>query len=204
MDLHVLLVFWAGFALAVMSPGPNFAMLLGTAARDGRGPAVRAAVGMAVGEIAWGLAAVWGVATLAASHPWFMTALAWGGGTFLLYLAIQCWRAAWRGAPVEIRAEAPARAGGFRRGLLVMLLNAKAGAFWAALAGVLVAAGAGTATLLAAILGATLLSLAWHGLLAVALSAEAVTRLYRRIQRGFDAVLGTVLAGLGVRLLGAD
>jgi threonine/homoserine/homoserine lactone efflux protein len=69
---------------------------------------------------------------------------------------------------------------------------------------VLVAAGAGTATLLAAILGATLISLAWHGLLAVALSAEAVTRLYRRIQRGFDAVLGTVLAGLGVRLLGAD
>jgi threonine/homoserine/homoserine lactone efflux protein len=204
MDLHVLLVFWAGFALAVMSPGPNFAMLLGTAARDGRGPAVRAAVGMAVGEIAWGLAAVWGVATLAASHPWFMTALAWGGGTFLLYLAIQCWRAAWRGAPVEIRAEAPARTGGFRRGLLVMLLNCKAGAFWAALAGVLVAAGAGTATLLAAILGATLISLAWHGLLAVALSAEAVTRLYRRIQRGFDAVLGTVLAGLGVRLLGAD
>jgi threonine/homoserine/homoserine lactone efflux protein len=133
-----------------------------------------------------------------------MTALAWGGGTFLLYLAIQCWRAAWRGAPVEIRAEAPSRGGGFRRGLLVMLLNAKAGAFWAALAGVLVGAGAGTGTLVAAILGATLISLAWHGLLAVALSAEAVTRLYRRIQRGFDAVLGTVLAGLGVRLLGSN
>lgn len=204
MDLEVLLVFWAGFALAVMSPGPNFAMLLGTAARDGRGPAVRAAVGMATGEIAWGLAAVWGVAALAASHPWFMTALAWGGGTFLLYLAIQCWRAAWRGTPVEIRAEDAPPGGGFRRGLLVMLLNGKAGAFWAALAGVLVGAGAGTATLVAAILGATLISLLWHGMLAVALSAEAVTLLYRRIQRGFDAVLGTVLAGLGVRLLGSN
>ena len=202
MDLGVLLAFWAGFALALMSPGPNFAMLLGTAARDGRGPAVRAAAGMAVGEIAWGLAAVWGVATLAASHPWFMTALAWGGGTFLLYLAIQCWRAAWRGAPVTV--DASAGGGGFRRGLLVMLLNGKAGAFWAALAGVLVASGAATATLLAAILGAALMSLLWHGLLAVALSADAVTRLYRRIQRGFDAVLGTVLAGLGVRLLGAE
>ena len=43
-----------------------------------------------------------------------------------------------------------------------------------------------------------------QGGLAVALSADAVTRLYRRIQRGFDAVLGTVLAGLGVRLLGAE
>ena len=68
----------------------------------------------------------------------------------------------------------------------------------------LVASGAGTATLLAAILGAALMSLLWHGLLAVAFSAGAVARFYRRIQRGFDAVLGTVLAGLGVRLLGAD
>ena len=51
------------------------------------------------------------------------------------------------------------------------------------------------------VVGAAVMSLAWHGALAVALSAEVVTRVYRRIQRGFDAVLGTVLAGLGVRLL---
>lgn len=207
MDFHILLVFWAGFALAVMSPGPNFAMLLGTAAREGRAPAVSAAAGMATGEIAWGFAAVWGVASLAAAHPWFMEALRWGGGTFLLYLAVQCWRAAWRGdagAAGRIGAEAPPRGFGFLRGLLVMLLNAKAGAFWVALASVLVGAGANTATVVTAVLGATLISLLWHGLLAVALSAEAVTRLYRRIQRGFDAVLGTVLAGLGVRLLGSS
>ncbi len=204
MDLSVLLVFWAGFGLALMSPGPNFALLLGIAARDGRLPALWAAVGMAVGEIAWGFASVWGIAALAAAHPEAMVLLAWGGGTFLFYLAVQCWRAAWRGAPVEIWEEAPPQRGrSFAKGLGVMLLNAKAGAFWVALAGILVGAEANRATVLAAILGATLMSLLWHGLLAVALSAEAVTRFYRRIQRGFDAVLGTVLAGLGVRLLGS-
>ena len=59
-------------------------------------------------------------------------------------------------------------------------------------------------TLTRLLLGATAMSLVWHAALAVALSAAAVTRFYRRIQRGFDAVLGTVLAGLGVRLLGAS
>ena len=28
MDFSILLVFWAGFGLALLSPGPNFAMLL--------------------------------------------------------------------------------------------------------------------------------------------------------------------------------
>jgi threonine/homoserine/homoserine lactone efflux protein len=204
MDLSVLLVFWAGFGLAVMSPGPNFAMLLGIAARDGRTPALSAAVGMATGDMLWGFASVWGVAALAAAHPEAMVLLAWGGGTFLFYLAVQAWRAAWRGTPVEIWEEAPPQRGrSFAKGLGAMLLNAKAIAFWVALAGVLVGAQANTATVLAAVLGAALMSLLWHGLLAVALSAEAMTRFYRRIQRGFDAVLGTVLAGLGVRLLGS-
>ena len=206
MDLSVLLVFWAGFALALMSPGPNFAMLLGTAARDGRGPALRCAAGMAAGELVWGFAAVGGVAALAAAHPWAMTALRWGGGTFLLYLAVQSWRAAWRGNAVEAWTDVQPpllqpRGRDFARGLAVMVLNAKAGAFWVALAGVLVTAGANGPTVITGVLGAALMSLAWHGALAVALSAEVVTRLYRRIQRGFDAVLGTVLAGLGVRLL---
>ena len=92
MDFSILLVFWAGFGLALLSPGPNFAMLLGTAARDGRGPALRCAAGMAAGELVWGFAAVWGVAALALAHPGAMAAVRWAGGTFLLFLAVQSWR----------------------------------------------------------------------------------------------------------------
>ncbi len=206
MDFSILLVFWAGFGLALLSPGPNFAMLLGTAARDGRGPALRCAAGMAAGELVWGFAAVWGVAALALAHPGAMAAVRWAGGTFLLFLAVQSWRAAWRGAEVEVWTDVRPpillpRGRDFGRGLAVMVLNAKAGAFWVALAGVLVSGGASGAVVVTGVVGAAVMSLAWHGALAVALSAEVVTRVYRRIQRGFDAVLGTVLAGLGVRLL---
>jgi threonine/homoserine/homoserine lactone efflux protein len=202
MDLPLLLVVWAGFGLALMSPGPNFAMLLGIAVRDGRTVALSAALGMAAGEVVWGFAAVFGLTALAAAHPQAMTLLAWAGGTYLMYLGVRHWMSAWRGEAAEIWEDTTQRpGGGFGRGLAVMLLNGKAGVFWAALAGVLVQGGAGKATMVVAVLGATAMSLAWHGMLAMVLSADAVARFYRRIQRGFDAVLGTVLVGLGVRLL---
>ena len=53
----------------------------------------------------------------------------------------------------------------------------------------------------AAVAGAVVLSLAWHLTLALALSAGAVVRLYRRLQRGIEAALGFILGGLGLRLL---
>lgn len=98
-----------------------------------------------------------------------------------MFLAVQSWRAAWRGAEVEAWTDVrppilQPRGRDFGRGLAVMLLNAKAGAFWVALAGVLVSGGASGAMVVLGVLGAAVMSLAWHGALAVALSAAVVTR----------------------------
>lgn len=92
----LLAAFWAAFVLALVSPGPNFAVLLGTALQRGRAAAVKVAFGMAIGEAVWGFAAVFGVALLAARHPWIGTGLRVGGGMFLLYLAFLSIRAALR------------------------------------------------------------------------------------------------------------
>jgi len=67
--LPLLLAFWAAFGLALISPGPNFAVMLSTALRQGRAAAVWVALGVAIGEAAWGFAAVFGVAALASSIP---------------------------------------------------------------------------------------------------------------------------------------
>jgi threonine/homoserine/homoserine lactone efflux protein len=97
--LATLLLFWGAFALAVISPGPNFAVLLATGTRDGRGPALRTAIGFVIGEAAWGFAAVFGVAALVTAHPWLGTALRIGGGAFLSWMGVQALRAALRDAP---------------------------------------------------------------------------------------------------------
>lgn len=205
--LPLLLAFWAAFGLALISPGPNFAVMLSTALSQGRTAAVWVALGIAIGEAAWGFAAVFGVAALVQQHPWVALALKIGGGLFLLRLAFLSLRAAWRAdhaaEPTLDTGDAmTSRRSGIGRGLALMLLNAKAGVFWISLAGLFLAHGTTPVAVgVAAVAGAVVLSLAWHLTLALALSAGAVVRLYRRLQRGIEAALGVILGGLGLRLL---
>ncbi len=95
----VLATFWATVALALVSPGPNFAVMLSTALRYGRGAAWKTAIGIAIGEAVWGYGAIFGVAPLAAAHPWIAAGLKYGGGAYLVYMGVMALRAALRPAP---------------------------------------------------------------------------------------------------------
>jgi threonine/homoserine/homoserine lactone efflux protein len=201
LDLAALGTFCLAFTLALISPGPNFALMLRVGLTAGRRAALRTVLGIAVGEAVWGLAAVFGVAALALRFPLLGAAIRWAGGVFLLWLAFGALRSAWRGGHEVL--EAGGGGGGFTTGLLLMLLNAKAGFFWVSLTGVLLGTEVSPATAAAAVLTAVLLSLAWHATLALAFSGTRVTRLYARARRGIEATLGTALGALGVRLLAA-
>ena len=202
LEFASLLAFWAAFTLALVSPGPNFALLLKIGLGSGRRAALRTVLGIAVGEAAWGSAAVFGVAALALRYPAVGTAIRWGGGAFLLWLALGALRSAWRGhaAPAE---PLPAGGGGFATGLAIMLLNPKAGFFWVSLTGVLLGPGIGPATGALVVAVAVLISLLWHAALALAFSGTTAVRLYARARRGIEAALGAALAALGVKLLAA-
>ncbi len=203
MDWPALFAFWAAFALALISPGPNFALMLRIGLGSGRGPALRTTLGIAVGEAVWGFAALFGVAALALHYPVLGTAIRWAGGGFLLWLAFGALRSAWRGEGAGAAAPAPA-GGGFATGLALMLLNAKAGFFWVSLTGVLLGTDLDAATACLAVGVAVALSLAWHTALALAFSGPRLVRLYARARRGIEGVLGTALAALGVKLLAAS
>jgi threonine/homoserine/homoserine lactone efflux protein len=205
LDLAALGTFCLAFTLALISPGPNFALMLRVGLTSGRRVALRTVLGIAVGEAVWGLAAVFGVAALALRFPPLGTAIRWAGGVFLLWLAFGALRSAWRGGQEarEAGGGGGGGGGGFTTGLLLMLLNAKAGFFWVSLTGVLLGAEVGAPTAAVAVLTAVLLSLLWHATLALAFSGTRVTRLYARARRGIEAVLGAALGALGVRLLAA-
>jgi threonine/homoserine/homoserine lactone efflux protein len=203
--IAMLLAFWAAFGLALMSPGPNFALMLATAPRQGRRAGVCLALGIAVGEAAWGFAAVFGVSAIAAQHPAVALALRLGGGLYLLWIAAQSLRAALtrrhEATAASIVPEVPPSiTGSLVRGLLLMLLNAKAGFFWISLAGLFLAHGGATIGTLA-VAGAVALSIAWHLTLALAFSSRPVVAAYRRVQRAIEGTLGLLLGGLGIRLL---
>lgn len=205
-DLALLAAFWAAFLLALLSPGPNFALLAGTALREGR-RALGTALGLGAGEAVWACGAVLGVSALAAQHPLLATALRIGGGAFLLFLGLSSLWAAVASSRAIAASDAlpPAPQGGTGswRGFGLMLLNPKAGVFWISLSGLFLGAASG-AVAAVAVAGAVLLSVLWHGALAWLLSADAVGRTLRRARRALDAAFGAVMTAFGVRLIASD
>lgn len=202
LDLAALFTFLAAFTLALISPGPNFALMLRVGLGSGRRTALRTVLGIGVGEAVWGGAAVFGVAALALRYPWLAAAIRWAGGVFLLWLAFGALRSAWRGPERDPAAAAPAGAGGgFGAGLALMLLNPKAGFFWVSLTGAILGPAASPLTAAVAVGAAVAVSLVWHTALALAFSGTRLRNAYARARRGIEAALGTALAALGLRLL---
>lgn len=121
------------FALASvaieLTPGPNMAYLGLLAVTEGRRQGFAAVAGVALGLLIVGLLAAFGLAALINASPVLFAFLRWGGVAYLLWLAIE----AWRPEAEEENEFAATDARYFRRGLVVNLLNPKAGVFYIAM-----------------------------------------------------------------------
>jgi threonine/homoserine/homoserine lactone efflux protein len=184
--------------LLTMTPGLDTALILHTAAGRGGRAAWLAALGIALGCLAWGLLAAAGLGALLLASAALFTAIKLAGALYLIWLGIGLLRAR-RG---ELPGKALPPAGSpFRKGLLTNLLNPKVGLFYVAFLPQFVPAGA-PPFLTIALLGAIHagLGLAWFGLLIAA--AAWIEPVLRRPQvlRWLDRLTGTLFVALGVKL----
>jgi threonine/homoserine/homoserine lactone efflux protein len=207
---------WASlpaFVLAVLlisaSPGPAMALIFRRAALRGLRGAVPTVLGLELGLYAWALFAGAGFAALVAASEVGYLVLRVVGAAVLLYLGGKAWRTAWLTRREDATAsgkEAPLVVGrrwwtSFGEGLLVQLANPKAAVFMIAFYPQFVPAD-GPVFVTTALLG--LLQITIETVLYLAL-AGAVARAgawFRRprIRRRLEAVSGTVLVGLGLRV----
>ncbi|KQT88743.1 LysE family translocator [Methylobacterium sp. Leaf466] len=140
MSAETLLAFAGTCFLIEVTPGPNMAYLAVLSAGSGRRAGFAATAGIALGLLAVGSAAAFGLASLIAGSPLAYEALRWGGVAYLLWLAWDGWRDAETSA---VETEAPvADIRYFRRGLVTNLLNPKAAVFYVAVLPSFVDAGA--------------------------------------------------------------
>jgi threonine/homoserine/homoserine lactone efflux protein len=173
------------------------ALVLRNSLRGGRGAAYRTILGIAVGLLVWGTATALGVSAVLAASATVFTVLKVAGGAYLVFLGIQTFIALRRGnEPPE---QVPRPAGSpFRQGLVTNLLNPKLAVLFTTLLPQFI--GPGDPVLAKSILLVIVfvtIGLTW--LLVYARLAEVVGR-SRRIQRVAEAVSGTVLVALGLRL----
>jgi threonine/homoserine/homoserine lactone efflux protein len=210
MDLVVSLpAFVVAVVLISASPGPAMALILRRAAVRGFSGAVPTVLGLEAGLYLWALFAAVGLAALVAASEVAFLVLRVVGASFLLYLGFKAWRSAWRGptsaaaSPVD---DAPVDSAtgwmtAFGEGALVMLANPKAAAFMIAFYPQFVPAGwpLFATTALLAVLQVAIEIVLYLTLAAVVGRAGGWFR-RSRVRRRLDAISGTVLVALGVRM----
>ncbi|TDC83882.1 LysE family translocator [Micromonospora sp. KC606] len=209
MDLVVSLpAFLVAVVLISASPGPAMALILRRAAVRGFSGAVPTVLGLEVGLYLWALFAAAGLAALVAASEIAYLVLRVVGAGFLLYLGIKAWRSAWRSrtsaaSPADDTPVDPNTGWvkAFGEGALVMLANPKAAAFMIAFYPQFVPAGwpLFTTTALLAVLQVAIEIVLYLTLAAVVGRASGWFR-RSTVRRRLDAINGTVLVALGVRM----
>jgi threonine/homoserine/homoserine lactone efflux protein len=193
-------VFAAG--LLTITPGPDSALVLRTAAVEGRRQGMLAGAGILLGCLVWGATVSVGLGALLAASQFAFDVLRVAGTLYMLWLGTRLIAAAVRGEFVATDAAQAKPAGSWMlRGFLTNLLNPKVGVFYATFLPLFVPVGVNVTAfsmLLAVIhVGESVL---WFWML-TSLTATLSTWIRRRsVTRALDGVTGGVLVAAGVGL----
>ncbi len=194
--------------LVITTPGPDTAVTIRSAMAGGLRGGVFTALGVSSGLAIWALAASAGItALLVASEPLFV-ALKLIGAAYLIYLGVtSLWSAfraeGWKGvaAAGATRRRMSAFAA-YRTGLISDLSNPKIAAFFTSLLPQFVPNAGGAGFFDFAWLGFTFAAITFVWLVFYSWGVAKIGDVLRRpkIRRALDAVMGTILVALGLRL----
>ena len=201
---------WAVFAtvalahaLAVASPGPDFAMVVRQSLAFGRGAGLWTAAGIGSGIVVHVADGLFGLNGLTQRYPQSLLVLGVAGALFLLWMGAQAVRA--RPLPDADEQLPPAQPGDaakfFGIGVLTNVLNPKAVLFFVALFTAVVTGPVSTA--LKVILGAwiPLATFGWFAFVATMLGNPVTRRKLRHVAHWIDRAMGVVLLALGAGML---
>jgi threonine/homoserine/homoserine lactone efflux protein len=194
------LLFVGIVALLTITPGADMAMVGRSVLTGGRRDAFATTLGISAGCMAWACASALGVAAVLAASQTAYDALRLVGAVYLVWLGAQSLLAARRGNPQALEA-GPRRAAPFRQGLLTNLFNPKIAVFYSTFLPQFIAPG-DPALLISMLLAGVhiALGIAWLSLYAWLLSRAVDAFKGSRVRRTLDALTGTVLVALGLRL----
>ncbi|QVQ52701.1 LysE family translocator [Spiractinospora alimapuensis] len=206
--LPLLASFAAACALLAISPGPSAAVILRQTIRAGRRSAIATVLGNETGVLFWGVGAALGLSALVAASPVAYEVMRYVGATVLIGLGLQSLRAAWRSRrsgrahEPEDTAATASWWSSYRIGLAAIIANPKAAVFAVSFLPQFVPADAPALPmlLLLAVIW-TVVDLVWF--LAVVWLVARIREWMARaaVRRWMEAVSGTVLIGLGVRVV---
>ncbi|ELY6245621.1 LysE family transporter [Cronobacter universalis] len=189
-------------ALGMLSPGPDFFLVIKNAARYPRSAAMMTAAGVIAGVVTHMTYCVAGIAVVITTTPWLFGALKYVGAAYLVWLGINALLA--RGttslALDGVAQESASLKKAFIQGYLCNLLNPKATLFFLAMFTQVLNVNSGLMEKLwyAGIIVA--LTLVWWPLLVLLIQSQPVRRGLTKAQKVIDKLLGGMLLALGIKV----
>jgi threonine/homoserine/homoserine lactone efflux protein len=183
-------------ALVIVTPGQDTALTIRNTLLGGRVVGVFTAVGVSAGQATWTVATSVGIgALLVASEPAFV-ALKLAGSAYLVFLGVQALLSRGKKLPVAFGGRVTPRAA-LRQGVLSNLANPKMLAFFTSLLPQFASSFAGLLVLGLVFCSMTLV---WLAAYSVVVNRAGSLLRRTRVRRAIEALTGTVLIGLGLRL----
>jgi len=205
---QALLSFTLTAGLLTITPGLDTALVLRTAAVEGRKQAMLAGIGICSGCLFWGAAASFGLTALLAVSGFAYKVLRMVGAIYLGYLGIKLFMRAFASTSSSSSAETvwkKDKNGGnslwLKRGLLTNLLNPKVGIFYLSFLPQFIPAGVQvwSFSILLASIHATE-GILWFLLLGNATELLSGWLKRRRVVMALDTAMGAIFIGFGLKL----
>lgn len=191
--------------LAVISPGPDFAVVIRNSVSAGRQAGLMTALGIGIGIFLHVAYSLLGIGIIVSQSVWLFNLLKLVAGAYLLYIGIKALRSRPQPVPdlaLHTSVLTPRKA--FRMGFITNGLNPKATLFFLSVFTLVISPQ--TPTLVQAGYGVYLAvaTSVWFCLVALLFSQSAVRRGFARMGHWFDRLMGALLVGLGLHLALAE
>lgn len=191
------------FLLGAMSPGPSFIIVAKTAISRSKEKGFAVAIGMGFGAVFFSLLAIYGLYVVLENIPPLYMGLKILGGLYLCYLAFMMWKHSHEPLNTTITLEEDGKTflGYVLFGFLSQLSNPKTaiviGSIFAAL---LPSTIPPLAPLLLALV-AFFIDVLWYSTVVMVFSTKKAQKVYLNFKKTIDRIAGSVLGGLGVKLI---
>ncbi|HEX2905678.1 MAG TPA: LysE family translocator [Phototrophicaceae bacterium] len=195
-------LFVMGAFLIIVAPGPDFLYVITQGMGRGRRLGVLSALGISLGLLTHTLLAAVGLTALLAASPIAFELVRYGGAAYLVYLGVRAFRSHGLVETDKQAVNAGNSLAVVRQGMLTNLLNPKALLTFLAFIPQFVNRESSNA-LQILLLGGTLalIAVAWFSLVGYFAGSIGNWVAQSRLARGFKWLTGSLLIGLGVRLV---
>ncbi|WP_159566451.1 LysE family translocator [Budvicia diplopodorum] len=188
--------------LGMISPGPDFFLVVKNAARYRRPVAMMTAFGIILGVATHMAYCVAGLAVVITATPWLFNLLKYAGAAYLIWIGLQALFAK-GGSRLDVTGVTPQQTSyknAFIQGYLCNLLNPKATLFFLSVFTQVLSVDSSIGVKLWYAFIIFILAAVWWPILVFLIQSAPVRRGLAKAQKVVDKALGVVLIGLGIKV----